>query len=999
MLNFYPKKNKILKIKQFLLVFILISSWIFSGWPQIFNFPMENQEASADSTPTGGTITTDGNYTVHTFTTGGTFTPVKTANIEVLVVAGGGGGAAMTGGGGGAGGLLYDNNYIIVVQPYNVTVGNGGAGQVGSTNPGNGSDGQNSIFDNLISIGGGGAGTNSGTGRPGGSGGGAGHNNTTGGLGTTGQGNNGSGGTTSAPNYGAGGGGGAGAVGGTPTNTNGGNGGIGLQYSISGTPTYYAGGGGGGTYSGGTYGLGGNGGGGNAPSGNGTPNTGGGGGGQINNQANGGNGGSGIVIVRYLTSSQSGDISTSPIVTTQAVNNITRTTATGNGNVVSDGGESITERGIVWNTSTNPTTANGKATSTGTTGAYTASLSSLTSDTLYYVRSFATNSVGTSYGSNVTFTTASANITPTGGTITTDGNYTVHTFTTGGTFTPVKPGNIEVLVVAGGGGGGAFAGGGGAGGLVYNSAFAVTANVYSVTIGVGGNGGVISDTGDNGINGTNSIFGSGSITATGGGGGGARGSGYTGQAGNNGGSGGGGGPADSGILGLGGNASPVGQGYKGGDELSFGWGGGGGGGAGASGGDAIGNEAGVGGTGVNTYSDLLIAANAGVDIVGVHWIAGGGGGGTYSGGAGSAKSGGAGGGGAGSKTGNATSGTPNTGGGGGGSAYQAIGGNGGSGIIIIRYLTSSQSLPLATGLSCSITTSALCTGTVILRMSGSTNAHAELPSQSTAVYDNNVVCCTGVTGLGNSCAVSNKEIFARLSGVTNAHIERNTEANANYTTNACLSSTFAGDEITIGYQTNNCTGYDTTLFSMSNTPTNSMVGGPNEYNNKVCAKIFSQSITFNISNNNVGFGLLNPTGLRFATSDGQGSSNETESYSITVSTNASYGYGLYVRGDPLKNGSKVITAIGGTNMTPTAGTKAFGIRAVATGGTGAVQSPYDGAGFGYDANGSNATIVGQTASGDGVTTTYSIRTVATIDSLLDSGNYSTNLTYIVTANY
>lgn len=264
-----------------------------------YDNPSAPSASSTSNMTIGGTMSFVDGYRIHTFNSSATLTNTNSTNVEILIVAGGGGGAAMTGGGGGAGGLIYNSSYAVTAQDYSVTVGLGGSGQVGTANPGNGSDGQNSIFDSLIAIGGGGAGTNSGVGRSGGSGGGAGHNNTPGGVGTSGQGNNGSGGITTAPNYGAGGGGGAGAVGGTPTNYAGGNGGIGLAYSISGTSQYYAGGGGGGTYMGGTYGLGGSGGGGNAPAGNAIPNTGGGGGGQINNQANAGNGASGIIIIRY----------------------------------------------------------------------------------------------------------------------------------------------------------------------------------------------------------------------------------------------------------------------------------------------------------------------------------------------------------------------------------------------------------------------------------------------------------------------------------------------------------------------------------------------------------------------------------------------------------------------------------------------------------------------------------------------------------------------------
>lgn len=94
---------------------------------------------------------------------------------------------------------------------------------------------------------------------------------------------------------------------------------------------------------------------------------------------------------------------TAPTVTTQAVTSITDTTATGNGNVTDDGGETITERGVCWNTSGTPTTSDSTATSAGTTGAFTASMTGLTSNTFYYVRAYAINSEGTSYGEEVTF--------------------------------------------------------------------------------------------------------------------------------------------------------------------------------------------------------------------------------------------------------------------------------------------------------------------------------------------------------------------------------------------------------------------------------------------------------------------------------------------------------------------------------------------------------------------------------------------------------------------
>ena len=95
-----------------------------------------------------------------------------------------------------------------------------------------------------------------------------------------------------------------------------------------------------------------------------------------------------------------------PTITTTAASAITQTTATSGGNVSSDGGATVTARGICWNISSGPTVAGGH-TSNGTgTGVFTGNLSGLTAGTLYYIRAYATNSVGTSYGSQLSFTTA-----------------------------------------------------------------------------------------------------------------------------------------------------------------------------------------------------------------------------------------------------------------------------------------------------------------------------------------------------------------------------------------------------------------------------------------------------------------------------------------------------------------------------------------------------------------------------------------------------------------
>lgn len=96
-----------------------------------------------------------------------------------------------------------------------------------------------------------------------------------------------------------------------------------------------------------------------------------------------------------------------PTVTTTSVSSISYNTATGGGNVTSDNGHSVTARGVCWSTSSNPTISDSH-TSDGTgTGSFTSSITGLSEGTTYHVRAYATNSEGTAYGSDITFTTLS----------------------------------------------------------------------------------------------------------------------------------------------------------------------------------------------------------------------------------------------------------------------------------------------------------------------------------------------------------------------------------------------------------------------------------------------------------------------------------------------------------------------------------------------------------------------------------------------------------------
>jgi hypothetical protein len=280
-------------------------------------------------------------------------------------------------------------------------------------------------------------------------------------------------------------------------------------------------------------------------------------------------------------------------------------------------------------------------------------------------------------------------------------------------------------------------------------------------------------------------------------------------------------------------------------------------------------------------------------------------------------------------------------------------------------------------------------------MSSSTNAHAELPSQSNPAYNNNVVCCTNVIGLSNSCA-GNSSTTLKLSSTTNAHVEQNNQAN--YTNNACISVP-TGGTVTVGYQASNCTGFDTTLGSMANA-TNSHVGNAAAYPTKICASAAGvpQTISFSISDNTVGFGSLSALQTRYSSGDTLGTtSNAVNAHTISIATNATSGYSMTVAGVTLTDGAKTITPTGASAVAPVVGTEQFGMRLTVNSGTGTTTSPYNTANWAFD----TAAFPDQVATGigDSVTTVYGVRYMANIGTLSEAGRYGSTVTYIVTAMY
>jgi plastocyanin len=111
-----------------------------------------------------------------------------------------------------------------------------------------------------------------------------------------------------------------------------------------------------------------------------------------------------IGTVSLILGCKKSDTVTLPSLSTTPVANITSTTATSGGNISSDGNTAVTTRGICWSPSSDPTISDSKTSDGSGTGEFASNITGITSGTLYYVRSYATNSAGTAYGDQVSFT-------------------------------------------------------------------------------------------------------------------------------------------------------------------------------------------------------------------------------------------------------------------------------------------------------------------------------------------------------------------------------------------------------------------------------------------------------------------------------------------------------------------------------------------------------------------------------------------------------------------
>jgi uncharacterized protein (TIGR02145 family) len=116
-----------------------------------------------------------------------------------------------------------------------------------------------------------------------------------------------------------------------------------------------------------------------------------------------------ILITLIILSCKKDEPTTIPHLSTSSITNITITTAVSGGTIASDGGAKIIEDGVCWSTSLNPSITDDKTVDRADSAKFISSLSGLTAGTTYHLRAYATNSVGTAYGVDTSFTTYNSN--------------------------------------------------------------------------------------------------------------------------------------------------------------------------------------------------------------------------------------------------------------------------------------------------------------------------------------------------------------------------------------------------------------------------------------------------------------------------------------------------------------------------------------------------------------------------------------------------------------
>lgn len=115
-----------------------------------------------------------------------------------------------------------------------------------------------------------------------------------------------------------------------------------------------------------------------------------------------------FLTISIFSGCQKEEITRIPDLSTTVVTNITKASMTSGGNITSDGGATVTSRGIYWSTKLNPTSSDSMTNDGDGIGQFTSSITGLTANTVYHIRAYAINSIGTAYGADILFSTNSS---------------------------------------------------------------------------------------------------------------------------------------------------------------------------------------------------------------------------------------------------------------------------------------------------------------------------------------------------------------------------------------------------------------------------------------------------------------------------------------------------------------------------------------------------------------------------------------------------------------
>jgi hypothetical protein len=325
-------------------------------------------------------------------------------------------------------------------------------------------------------------------------------------------------------------------------------------------------------------------------------------------------------------------------------------------------------------------------------------------------------------------------------------------------------------------------------------------------------------------------------------------------------------------------------------------------------------------------------------------------------------------------------------------------------VVLTLILTALTTATISyAGLSCTVTTVCNSPSVVVFRMSSTTNAHAELPNQSNY---SQLVCCSGIAGLGNSCSGINTTVL-KLASTTNSHVEEN--SGITYTNNACLSVS-AGYTFSVGYVSGSCSGYDTALASISNAGGNAHMGTSSVYTTEVCASAVASSLTFTTDSSTETFPAQTPGTLVATSSILNVTTSNSTGFNVTVqraSATATMSLGgSGVTFIPEKtdwiNGANTSTAGNATASTSQPLTLQFRMRKIGTD-----AADYASAWWGTDDSTANAlfggissttqTIINRSTSAVSATTDYVLYNLNT-PVAQKTGTYSGSMTYTATAN-